>query len=134
MNNFKSLSFCCTSTLSFCLLFAVPTLADQCSFVTGNQALNAQERLEMDREFLAFCELFHDEKPELEVAAQITVEKVDFRDYWQVRVNDRGTDLAYTYVQLEPEGEHINLAAIVACPTINVTEKLILRDKQTIAV
>lgn len=124
MNNFKSLSFYCASTLGFCLVFAIPALADQCSYVTDNQALNAKERLEMDREFLAFCELCDDEKPELKVAKKISVEKVNFKDYWQVKVNDQGIDLAYTYVQLEPEGEHINLAAIVGCSTTGVTERL----------
>ena len=51
-------------------------------------------------------------------------EKVDDRDFWQVKVNNRGIDLASVFVDSGIENNFINLAAIVECQAQSVTPVL----------
>ncbi len=79
------------------LVFAVSVAADQAAYITEKQAKKAVKLLKDESQVRHFCEPCGDTEFETEDIATIEAVKVDFEDYWEVRINGKGVDLAYLY-------------------------------------
>ena len=124
MNNNKSLlsTFCCT--VGYLTMLCLPALADQCSYITKEQALSAISRLNLNQIIYLLCEPCGETVPKLTVIKSLSAETVNYEKYWQVKVNNRGIDLAYVFVDSGIENNLVNLAAISNCPAQRVSPVL----------
>ncbi|MDJ0744069.1 MAG: hypothetical protein QNJ32_11975 [Xenococcaceae cyanobacterium MO_167.B27] len=124
MINVKSFLSIFGCTLSYCTLLCVPALADQCSYITKEQALTAVSRLNLNQTIYLLCEPCGEEIPKPTRIENLSIEIVNYQDYWQVKVNDRGIDLAYVFIDSGIDGNLINLAAISDCQARSVSTVL----------
>lgn len=93
--------------------------ADQCAYVTHDEAARAALLLQKGSVVgynCAPCGEVGVQK--LEVVSSIQVVSANFQDFSEVRVNGKGIDLAYTYIQTAPN-KLVNLAKAVACQTLD---------------
>ena len=88
------------------------------------QALTAITRLDIGDTIYKLCEPCGEKTTQPTSIQNLSMEKVDYRDYWQIKVNDEGIDLAYVFVNSEIENNFINLAAIADCPAQRVSPLL----------
>ena len=125
------------TTLSICLS-AVSARADQCMLIPKQQALAAMSRLEVGAKIYSLCELCGEKQPQL-----ITIHKVELANdpsskLWQLEINDRQIDLAYTYVRANElsdrssrsqldRNSYINLSLIAKCPATGFKPILSIR-------
>jgi hypothetical protein len=109
------------------LIFSLPALADQCSYITKEQALLAVARLNVGQTIYALCEPCGETKPQAKKITSLAAETVEYEDYWQVQVNNTGIDLAYTFVESGINGQAVNLAGVAGCPASDVSNNLIIR-------
>lgn len=89
--------------------------ADQCQLVQKKQAQKALNLVIESNRVEGFCELCGDELPKLLVVKKVSIERAGFGDFWEIKINDQTTDLAYTYVNGH------NLAEIVECDVNGVS-------------
>lgn len=111
-------------TFSFTLLFALPALADQCSYISKEQALLAASRLNVGQRVYYLCEPCGEEEPRQVAIESLSAGTVDYEDYWQVQINDEGIDLAYVFIESGIGEQPINLAAASGCPASQVSTVL----------
>jgi len=104
----------------FCiaLLTISSAFADQCQLVTKNQAKKALNLVLESNKVEGFCELCGEELPKLLVVNKVSVERAGFGDFWELKINDKISDLAYTYVNGH------NLAEIVGCEVMGVSSSI----------
>lgn len=48
----------------------------------------------------------------------------NYEDFWKVKVNGKGIDLAYVFIDSDIEDNLVNLAAIANCPAERVSPVL----------
>ena len=99
-------------TLGFYTARPLPALADQCSYISKEQATNAMARLNLYDEVYFLCEPCGEKVPKLAQIKSLSAVTVDYEDYWQVEINSVGIDLAYVFVDSGIENNFANLAAI----------------------
>lgn len=102
-------------------LTARPAAADQCAYVSKAQALLAASRLNVGQILYELCEPCGEVLPKATKINSISVGTVDNGDYWEVSVNGRGIDLAYSYIDSGIEGKPIALSAIAGCPATKIS-------------
>lgn len=102
-------------------IFSLPAYADQCSYVSKQQAINTISRLNIGDRIYLLCEPCGERVPQTVEIQNLAMEKVDYQDYWQVKVNDSGIDLAYVFVNSGVGNNPLNLAAIADCPASRVS-------------
>ncbi len=124
MNKIKSLLSIFGSTVSCVTLLCLPALADQCSYITKEQALTAVSRLNLNDTIYFLCEPCGETIPRSAVIKSLSATTVNYQDYWQVQVNDQGIDLAYVFVNSSIDNNLINLAAVSNCPARSVSTVL----------
>ena len=124
MKNIKSLLSILSCTLSYYALLCLPVLADQCSYITKEQAIRAISRLKLNQTIYFLCEPCGEEKPQPTRITALSAETVNYQDYWQVKVNEQGIDLAYVFVNSGVDGNIINLAVIADCEATRVSSVL----------
>lgn len=107
--------------LGLALLCQIPALADQCSYVSKQQAIAALERLKVGQNMYKFCEPCGETSPQTVKINSLSATTVNYQNYWQVKVNNAGIDLAYTYVNSSNGNRWINLAAAIDCPARGVS-------------
>lgn len=120
MKNLKILS----ATLSFTLLLALPVSADQCSYISKEQALIALSRLNVGQMIYQLCEPCGERTPTSLQIKSLSATTVDYQDFWQVQVNEEGIDLAYVFIESGLGNRPINLAAVAGCPATQVSPVL----------
>jgi hypothetical protein len=114
------------------LLPAIPANADQCMLIPKSQAIAAMSRLEPGQKIYSLCELCGERKPQ-----PITIKTIELINdpgskLWQIKINDRQIDLAYTYIRSQnfndsrsPDAietnSQINLSIIAKCPAKGFT-------------
>ena len=109
---------------SYILLFSLPVLADQCSYISKEQALTSLSRLNVGQTLYLFCEPCGEKFPTSTVIESLSTATVGYQDFWQVKVNKKGIDLAYTFVESGIDNYLLNLAAIAGCPAKEVSPVL----------
>jgi hypothetical protein len=97
-------------------------LADQCAYITKEQALMAISKLNLGQTIYHLCELCGDIVPSTSKIESLSVETAGYKDYWQIKVNSKGIDLAYVFIDNYEGNKLLNLAVISNCPTRGVNE------------
>lgn len=108
-------------TVTIALFLTQIAYGDQCSYVDKEQALQAATFLELNQLIYLFCEPCGETVPQPVTIRSISVGTVGYQDFWQLSINDRGVDLAYTYVPSSVGQKPINLAALAGCPARDVS-------------
>jgi hypothetical protein len=99
--------------------FAAQASADQCAYVTRDMAAQAL-RIVMDAGSVqTYCEPCGDRGATYVDVKAVGMADVNYQGYWEMQINGRGVDLAYTFVN------GMNLAAIVSCPTQGVSRSIL---------
>lgn len=111
-------------TIGYSLVLCLPAFADQCSYIKKEQAISAISRLDINQTIYKLCEPCGEKDPQSVKVQHLSMEKVDYQDYWQVKVNGDGIDLAYVFVDSGVEDNFMNLAAIANCPAQSVSPVL----------
>lgn len=95
--------------------------ADQCALISVEQAGKALDFLKPGGAIVEFCEPCGDKdfysKPEQTIT---DVQARQEQEYWSVRVNGTGLDLAYTFVR-NTEGSYLNVSKLANCPSDDVS-------------
>lgn len=103
---------------------SLPAWADQCAYITKEQALIAASRLNLGDRIYLFCEPCGDRHPQQTTIKSLALKTVDYQNYWQVYINNKGIDLAYVFIPAKIDTYLLNLAAIAACPAVDVSPVL----------
>ena len=89
--------------------FSVAAYADQAAYITQAQAEKAAAFLTGKMQIRHYCAPCDDKGDRVEDIKNVTAAPVGYQEYWEVKVNGEGIDLAYVYFQTE-EGKWKNLA------------------------
>ena len=92
--------------------------ADQCAFVTPEQSHDAVALIEVGSTIVDFCQPCGDAPRSVKVTS-VTEAETGFEGTWEVSVNGRGIDLAYTFIE-NGDGSYVNLSKMVECPSEDV--------------
>lgn len=111
-------------TSSFTVLFSLPAFADQCAYISKEQALLAASRLNVGQTVYYLCEPCGETEPQEVAIESLSVGTVDYENFWQVKVNNEGIDLAYVFIESGVGGQPINLAAVSGCPASQISTVL----------
>ena len=87
--------------LSSMLSIVPAAYADQCSYISKPQAIAAFSHLNLGQRIYSFCELCGDRVPQPVVVKSLSIANTPSGGYWQVLVNGRNIDLAYTYIDYQ---------------------------------
>ncbi len=118
---------------SLALTVGTTALADQCAYVKKAQAESFAKSVSVGETLYELCELCG-QSTETGTPKALNVTSIGYTpvagtDYFEVQVNGRGIDLAYTYKKTaELERNNIvlvNAALLVACPTQGVTPSFV---------
>lgn len=100
------------------LLLSSAAFADQCAYITKTQAEKAVKVLIETQTVQSLCEPCGESKALTVQVNSIGLRKAGYQSYSEVVINDKGIDLAYTYIN------GLNLAKLVGCPTQGVSFSL----------
>ena len=117
----KSLCSIFGCTLSYCAVLCFPALAVRCSYITKEQAKRAISRLKLNQTIYLLCEPCGEKTPQPTMITNLSMETVNYQNFWQVKVNDKGIDLAYVFVDSGIEDNLVNLAAGSNCKASDVS-------------
>ena len=109
------------SLCSYLTLFCLPALADQCAYISKEQAIAAISRLSLNDTIYNLCEPCGDKIAEPSLIFDLGAATVDYKNYWQVMVNGKGIDLAYVFVDSGLDGKLVNLAIAADCEVTSVS-------------
>lgn len=90
-------------------IIAVAAYADQAAFITQAQAEKAAAFLTGKMQIRHYCAPCDDKDDRVEDIKNVVAEPAGYQDYWEVKVNGEGIDLAYVYFQTN-DGKWKNLA------------------------
>jgi hypothetical protein len=98
-------------TFSFLILaaFTIPAFADQAAWVSRAEAARALEILAKSESIIHYCAPCDNGVVRNEKIESIGLFKVEGENYWEIRVNGKGVDLAYVYFE-EKKGKWRNAA------------------------
>lgn len=99
------------------LLLGSTVFADQCNWVTKNQAERAARILAETERVQSYCEPCG-VMPSYMIIPSVRIQKTEDIIHYQVIVGKKAIDLAYTYVN------GLNLAKLVGCPTQDVSSAI----------
>lgn len=98
--------------------------ADQCAYISEQEANNALSQLKPNSTVAYFCELCGDkdfQEAEDVIVKKLSVQEVDAENkQWEISINGKGIDLAYTYLHTG-QSHYINLARLAGCEADSVT-------------
>ena len=104
-------------------LFAGVAQADQCAYVSQAEAERALAFIRVGDRFVNFCEPCGAQNffaEPVELASSVEVAPAGYEQYWELRLNGQGVDMAYTYVRLS-DVDYYNLSKLVECPSQDVS-------------
>ena len=80
-----------------CLGIASTSLADQAAYIEKNDAVAAKALLQESTTIKSFCAPCGDKNSVSIPVKSLDVAYTNHQNYWELRINDQGVDLAYTY-------------------------------------
>ncbi|MEO6775376.1 MAG: hypothetical protein ABI467_20605 [Kofleriaceae bacterium] len=101
--------------------------ADQCELVSDQIATRALDVLRSHPNVIEYCEPCGDQAPGEPHRIDHLAKQRDTDGSYEVTLDKREIDLAYTYVQTAPS-RYENVAALAACPTSGVSPSLAVAD------
>ena len=105
--------------------------ADQCQLVDSGTAVRALQLLHDHPNVLAYCEPCGDRAPGTPARADYVATDRDRSGAYQVVIDRREVDLAYTFVQTGPD-QFENLAHLAGCPASGVSATLAIHAPEQI--
>lgn len=123
-----------TALLAVLAVLAVPSLAlaDQCAWVSAQQARDAAKAAVSGRKYIDYCEPCGDQigRVRAKVIETVSVKEASDGTSRELFVNGDAKDLAYVFVQTsEGASGFENLAALAGCRTEGVSAKVELDAK-----
>jgi len=113
--------------IGFTLALSSAAFADQCLYITKQQAIAAVSRLEKGQTIYKLCEPCAEKIPQAVKINSVSASTVGYENYWGVKVNEQNIDLAYTYINTSNNKERkVNLATLAQCPAQNVSSFILL--------
>lgn len=109
--------------ISAALVLAVPVFADQAAYISEKEAKKAVKLLKDEKMIIHFCEPCGDTSQEAVVIETIEAVKTGYEDYWEVKVNGKGIDLAYVFYQRK-KNKWMNVAMKLKIDVSGVSEYL----------
>ena len=109
------------SLCSYLACFCPPALADQCSYISKQQAIAAISRLCLNDTIYYLCEPCGEKVAKETLIYSLGAGTVNYEDYWQVQVNEKAIDLAYVFVDSKLDGQLVNLAIAANCKARGVS-------------
>ncbi len=104
------------------LVFSVNAFADQAAYITKAQAEKAVRLLRGQNKIKHFCAPCADKKATLEQIYTLKAAPTGDGNYWEVKINGKGVDLAYVYYQKGKKWK--NLAKLMRVKVKGVPAKL----------
>lgn len=116
-----------TKIISFATLFllgciTIPAFADQAAWISRNEASRALKELAEATSIKHFCAPCDDQSVTDEAIENIGLFRVEGQNYWEIRVNGKGIDLAYVYFQ--KRGRWVNAAMAARIKVSDVPREL----------
>lgn len=93
-------------------------MADQCQYVTKDQAQKALKIALETSKVESLCEPCGEARPQKVDVKSIGIQDVNSQGYWGLMINNQNVDLAYTYVN------GLNLAKLAGCEAQDVSLSL----------
>lgn len=113
--------------IGFTLALSSAAFADQCAYITKQQAIAAVSRLEKGQTIYKLCEPCGEKVPQAVKINSVSAGTVGYENYWGVEVNEQNIDLAYTYINTNNNKDRkVNLATLARCPAQNVSRFIFL--------
>lgn len=113
--------------IGFTLALSSAAFADQCAYITKQQAIAAVSRLEKGQIIYKLCEPCGEKVPQAVKINSVSAGTVGYENYWGVEVNEQNIDLAYTYINTSNNKDRkVNLATLARCPAQNVSSFIFL--------
>ncbi|MDM7923162.1 MAG: hypothetical protein QUS14_12755 [Pyrinomonadaceae bacterium] len=109
--------------LAVILAAASPVFADQAAWVSRAEAERALKLLASQQVVRHYCAPCGDKSVRSEVVESIGLFKVEDSEYWEIRVNGKGVDLAYIYF-LKKRDRWVNAAMAADIDVSDVPEEL----------
>jgi len=97
--------------------------ADQCAYISQQQAGAALDHIKPGTEFLAYCEPCDEPTPArsaMQSVQELRAAPTGYENTWEISVNGKGIDLAYTFVK-RADGSFLNLSKLAGCPSDDVS-------------
>lgn len=110
------------SLITLLLSSIQPLYADQCAYINQAEVRSALDFIKPSSQYIEFCEPCDETnfyQHDLKTVKNLHVNVVDDKQ-WEIRVNGKGIDLAYTYIKRD-DGTFINLSKLAACPSQGVS-------------
>lgn len=95
--------------LVLALMLPLVALADQAAYITEADARKAVALLKNYKQIKHYCAPCEDKTIETEDINDLTAAPAGYQNYWEVKVNNKGIDLAYVYFQTK-DGKWKNVA------------------------
>lgn len=105
-------------------LFSAAAHADQCAYISQQQAAKALDHIKPGSTVINFCEPCGDKNFFTHTEQKVTELKAapaGYQDFWEISVNGKGIDLAYTFVKMPKDGSFLNLSKLADCPSQSVS-------------
>jgi len=90
-------------------IFVVAAYADQAAYITKTQAEKAAAFLKDKKQIRHYCAPCDDKGDRVEDVETVEAAPAGYQQFWEVKVNGEGIDLAYVYFQTK-DGKWKNLA------------------------
>lgn len=91
------------------LILPLIALADQAAYVTKEQAQKAAALLKNQKQIKHYCAPCEDKSVRTEDLQEVEAGAAGYENYWEVKINGEGVDLAYIYFQTK-DGKWKNVA------------------------
>lgn len=102
---------------------ATAVLADQAAWITKEQAEKAVALLKDKKQIRHYCNPCKDKGDKVEDIETVDLAKIEDEDYWEVKINGEGVDLAYVYY-LDKKGRWKNVATELKIKVTDVPKEL----------
>jgi hypothetical protein len=106
------------------IAITLPALADQCAYITKEQALSALSRINLGDTIYELCEPCGDTQATTIKVTSLAARTVDYEDFWEVAINNKGIDLAYVFIESNIDSPPLNLAGVSGCSASDISPVL----------
>lgn len=119
MRNIKHIAL----ALILTVFAATAALADQAAWITKAQAEKAVALLKDKKQIRHYCNPCTDKGDKVEDVDTVDLAKIEDEDFWEVKINGEGVDLAYVYY-LDKKGRWKNVATELKIKVSDVPKEL----------
>lgn len=100
------------------LLVSTTAFADQCAYISKTQAQRALKIALEAKSIATLCEPCGETAAKVLETKSIGIHDVNYNGYWELQVNGKGMDLAYTFVN------GLNLSKLAGCESQGVSSSI----------